>query len=223
MSSQDLFLTQAEVPYELAAKWTGPGGNSGFADPYAWHQRVWECFPNRDGAPRNFLTRVDPRDGGYRLVVLSESAPQRPDWCPSDGWRTKLVPPEFLGFDTYRFSLLANPTRKLAAARDEDGRRRGAKRVALTRPEDLLDWIERKASRHGFAVGRDAIRIAPRPRAAFRKTGRGDSPSRAGALQGIDFSGILRVTDHVAFEDALRTGIGSGKAFGFGLLCLSPA
>ncbi len=183
MNRQGLFLTRAEVPYEVAAKWTGPQGNPGFADPYAWHQRVWECFPNRDGAPRDFLTRVDPRENGYRLVVLSESMPQRPGWCPSDGWETKPVPPDFLGFERYRFSLLANPTKKLAAPRDADGRRRGARRISLSRPEDLLDWLERKASQHGFAIDRDAVRIAPRPRTAFRKAGKGDSPVGRGRFK----------------------------------------
>lgn len=37
------------------------------------------------------------------------------------------------------------------------------------------------------------------------------------------FEGVLRVTDAAAFRAALERGIGSGKAYGFGLLSVAPA
>jgi CRISPR system Cascade subunit CasE len=39
---------------------------------------------------------------------------------------------------------------------------------------------------------------------------------------GVDFQGVLRVTDRAAFHYAFETGIGPAKAFGFGLLMLQP-
>jgi CRISPR system Cascade subunit CasE len=39
----------------------------------------------------------------------------------------------------------------------------------------------------------------------------------------VVFEGRLRVTDAEAFRRALAAGIGSGKAFGFGLLSVAPA
>jgi CRISPR system Cascade subunit CasE len=37
------------------------------------------------------------------------------------------------------------------------------------------------------------------------------------------YEGELEVTDTAAFRQALEKGIGSGKAYGFGLLSVAPA
>ena len=39
---------------------------------------------------------------------------------------------------------------------------------------------------------------------------------------GVQFRGVLEVTDPVKFAQAHSKGIGSAKAFGFGLLLLAP-
>jgi CRISPR system Cascade subunit CasE len=36
------------------------------------------------------------------------------------------------------------------------------------------------------------------------------------------FEGVLQVTDPDGFRETLATGIGSGKAYGFGLLSIAP-
>ena len=36
------------------------------------------------------------------------------------------------------------------------------------------------------------------------------------------FEGLLRITDETCFLETLVRGIGSGKAFGFGLLSIAP-
>ena len=38
----------------------------------------------------------------------------------------------------------------------------------------------------------------------------------------VRFDGFLRVTDAGAFRETLTRGIGSGKAYGFGLLSVAP-
>ncbi|MEI6786093.1 MAG: type I-E CRISPR-associated protein Cas6/Cse3/CasE [Verrucomicrobiota bacterium] len=38
----------------------------------------------------------------------------------------------------------------------------------------------------------------------------------------MEFRGTLRVTDPAAFHRTFQTGLGSGKAFGFGLLVIAP-
>ncbi|NQX01593.1 type I-E CRISPR-associated protein Cas6/Cse3/CasE, partial [bacterium] len=141
----NLHLTQAVVPYEIAARWRKDGG---FTDSYAWHKRAWDCFPDQPDAARDFLTRLDDTGNGFRLLILSSAGPSKPDWCPDHGWQSKAVGENFLSHLRYRFSLLANPTRKLAAPRDAEGKRRGAKRVPISKREDLLDWLERKAAQH---------------------------------------------------------------------------
>ena len=39
---------------------------------------------------------------------------------------------------------------------------------------------------------------------------------------GVAFEGRMQVVDSVLFHAALRAGIGSGKAYGYGLLSLAP-
>ena len=46
------YLTQITLDFATAAKLQ-------LRDTYDWHQAVWKAFPGRDGAPRDFLTRLD--------------------------------------------------------------------------------------------------------------------------------------------------------------------
>jgi CRISPR-associated protein Cas6/Cse3/CasE subtype I-E len=120
-------------------------------------------------------------------------------------------------------SLLANPTKKLAAPRDAEGKRRNAKRVAISTREDLIAWLERKAGQHGFQVDTHSLQTLPRPRQVFVKKSTADAQRHAGLHTATEFIGILKITDPTAFLAATHSGIGSAKAFGFGLLCLSPS
>jgi CRISPR system Cascade subunit CasE len=208
-----LHLTRILVPYDIAAR---PWKDGGFRDSYAWHKRTWECFPGRPKAARDFLTRLDDTGSGFRLLVLSEEQPVKPDWCPDAGWHTKQVADSFLDSARFSFSLLANPTVKKAAPRNEAGKRTNAKRIPVSKREDLLAWLERKGSQHGFRVVPAVIRTIPRPRQSFIKEG------QAGLHSATEFVGTLEVVDRTAFRQAFARGIGSAKAFGFGMLCLSP-
>lgn len=209
----NLHLTQALVSYEIAARWRKDGG---FTDSYAWHRRAWDCFPGHPEAAREFLTRLDDTGQGFRLLVLSATAPSQPEWCTDAGWKTKPIGENFLTHPAYRFSLLANPTKKLAAPRDTSGKRRNAKRVPISKREDLLAWLERKSTQHGFSIFPQDIRTVPRPRQPFLKAG------AAGIHAATEFTGVLTVTDPTLLLQAFTHGIGSAKAFGFGMLCLSP-
>jgi CRISPR system Cascade subunit CasE len=207
-----LHLTRASVPHEIVAR---PWKDGGFRDSYAWHKRIWECFPERPKAARDFLTRLDDTGNGIRLLILSASAPTKPDWCPHAVWETKPVADSFLTHSRFRFSLLANPTKKVRSnAKGE--LLKNSRRVPLSQREDLLAWLERKGIQHGFSINLEEIQTIPRPRQAFLKAG------TAGLHSATEFIGSLHVTDPKAFHHALEAGIGSAKAFGFGLLCLSP-
>jgi CRISPR system Cascade subunit CasE len=210
-----LHLTKIEIDYETAHK-------AGLRDAYAWHQWAWQAFPGRPESDRDFLTRLDDTGDGFRFLIQSAAAPQRPATCPLDAWQTKDIPENFFAHPTYRFSLLANPTRKLAAPRDADGKRRNAKRIAVSSREDLIAWIERKGLQHGFRIDSASLQTIPRPRQVFVKKSTADSQRHAGLHTATEFVGILKITDPALFVQATHTGIGSAKAFGFGMLCLSP-
>lgn len=217
----NLHLTEIRLSYDTAAK-------AGLRDSYLWHQKVWLCFPGRDAARRDFLTRLDPLDDCLRLLMLSALAPQRPPWCPIDAWRSKPVPEAFLEAPAFRFSLVANPTRK-RVVRDEAGnRKKNGRRVPILHRDDrpdpetgqrepgLLSWLSRKGEAHGFAFDPGRVQTVPRPRQPFIKAG------IAGMHAGVEFLGQLRVTQPEAFRQAFAHGIGSAKAFGFGMLVLAP-
>ncbi len=219
-----LFLSRAFVDYELAFK-------RGLRDAYRWHQAVWEAFPGNDGQGRDFLTRVDIEDRGFQLLILSSTRPGKPDWCPTANWEAKTIPEAFLGREQYAFQLRANPTRKIADSNkpkviQSDGRinrNKNSRRIALVRREDLLDWLQRKAETGGFKVDPGKVQTHPARKEFFWKPRNGEGPTvRPGVVQGIDFRGVLAVVDQSRFIETFRSGIGSAKAFGFGLLLLAP-
>lgn len=206
-----LHLTQILVSYEDAVRLLR------IRDTYDWHQRIWQAFGGRDGQSRDFLVRVDRKEEAFRVLILSGSAPEKPDWCPTDCFGTKPIPDDFFAHPRYRFSLLANPTKKLRVDNADGSRKKNGRRAPLVKREELVAWLQRKAEAGGFTINADSLRTVPRGREFFHK----DSTSR-GTHSAVEFQGELRVTDLVSFRAAVANGIGSAKAFGFGLLVLAP-
>ncbi|MCB1098673.1 MAG: type I-E CRISPR-associated protein Cas6/Cse3/CasE [Verrucomicrobiae bacterium] len=206
--SEPLYLTKVEIDHETAFK-------AGLRDSYHWHQKVWQAFPGRDGASRDFLTRLDVIDDHFRLLILSPIAAHRPNWCPEAAWESKAVGDDFFQHSAYGFSLIANPTKKVRSRADGTLTKNG-RRVPLTTREDLIAWLERKGEAGGFTVDTAKLRANPRPREYFIKKG------QAGLHSATEFRGTLTVNDHAAFLNSFANGIGPAKAFGFGMLCLSP-
>jgi CRISPR system Cascade subunit CasE len=205
-----LHLTQIFVSYEDSVRLLR------IRDTYDWHQRVWQAFANRDGQPRDFLIRVDRKEEAYRVLILSSTVPTKPDWCPTPCFGTQPIPEEFLAHARYRFSLLANPTRKVRSNASGE-RTKNGRRLALTERADLVEWLQRKGEAGGFTVNTDTLRTVPRGREFFHK----DAHTH-GTHSAVDFQGELIVKDPLHFRAAVAAGIGSAKAFGFGLLVLAP-
>ena len=205
-----LHLTQILVSYEDAVRLLR------IRDTYDWHQRVWEAFGGRDGQTRDFLIRVDRKEEAFRVLILSRSLPTKPDWCPTDCFGTKIVPDDYFTHARYRFCLLANPTKKLRVDNADGTRKKNGRRVPVTQREELIGWLKRKAEAGGFAINADSLRTLPRGREFFHKTG------AHGTHTSVEFQGELTVTDPAQFRTTVATGIGSAKAFGFGLLVIAP-
>lgn len=188
-------------------------------DSYAWHQAAWEAFPGRNGQNRSFLSRLDLRDGVFQLLLLSTTQPTRPSWCGEEGWRLLPVPAGFLEHSRYRFDLVANPTRKIVKS-DPDGRpTKNGKRVALLRAEDQLAWLQRKAADGGFRLLYiPPVDIDRATASAFSIRSRQEH----GMHFGVRFRGLLEVENRDAFQEAFYKGVGSAKAFGYGMLVLQP-
>lgn len=195
----------------------------------------------QSGDSGSILWRVDhdPRRGIAMLIVQSDSAP---DWQPLlkryPGYVTPSPDSDLDPISTMerhlsfhpgqrlKFRLRANPTRKIKS----DGRKNG-QRLGLTTPDEQRAWLERKASDATHPNGFRLIHFdtipdpaARRQRVAPRTT---DDQGVATATQSrthvaVLFEGILEVTDPEQLQHTLRAGIGSAKAFGFGLLSVAP-
>ncbi len=215
------------------------------ADCHRLHGRILSGFPTELGlqvARERFGVLYRLETGGPRVQVLLQSQ-YEPDWSRlPDGYLSR--PPECKSVDgaysrigpgaVLIFRLRANPTRRIGRGH-EDPRWRG-KRVDLRREEDQLQWLARKAEQGGFRLlhasvsGRSSpggevpdTRVAP----GVSVTGRRTSAATGGRQQltfgSVLFEGQLQVTDAEQFRTTLLGGIGSGKAYGFGLLSVIPA
>ncbi|MEU9520040.1 type I-E CRISPR-associated protein Cas6/Cse3/CasE [Streptomyces sp. NPDC048224] len=108
-----------------------------------------------------------------------------------------------------RFLLDANATK----ATVRTGQR--GKRVGLQTAE-VIDWWERQASRAGLAT----VEVRSRPLGAVIARRLARNPT---FLQATRLEGLALIADPIALQGAVLSGIGRGRAYGLGLLCLRPA
>lgn len=201
------------------------------AQPHALHQTLMRAFPDDlDKATDRVLYRLDQsRSSELRLLVQSHGVP---DWTyllnsgyllPSDQENPAVKTVELQMQPNQRliFRLRANPTKRLGKSAAYDK----GKRVGLYKAEEQINWLQRKAAEHGFLVHSvmpvQQQRIDGRiPRKEERSAIGGHHDAKFFSVQ---FDGVLQVTDPARFLAAIESGIGSGKAFGFGLLSVAPA
>ena len=214
-------------------------------DCQALHQRLLIAFPQRQvqegGAREAFglLYRVEAATDEGRVPVLVQScvAPDwsrlppeylLPDWDAAEGYAVKSTDSfhaqlrDGMGL---RFRLRANPTRRVATPGDP----LLGKRVELQREEEQLAWLVRKGEGGGFGLldvrtvagvtdtranhGVNVLGRRPQEREGRRRMTFGS----------VLFEGRLAITDADQFRATMAAGIGSGKAYGFGLLSVAPA
>ena len=175
------------------------------------------------GADAGFLFRIDPQASG-RVVILVQSA-IKPDWeyAFKNAFYLLAASPEVKSFDPgfakgqrLRFRLVVNPTRKIDTKSGPDGRRRNGKRVPIP-IDQLYEWLAGRAKLAGFSLDKDSATIQA-GYVYLNKTRDGDGQR----LRSARYDGILDITDPAKFNETLVRGIGTGKAFGFGLLSVAP-
>ncbi len=217
------------------------------ADCQELHRTVLSAFPHLPEAPNaretvGALHRVDvhPRTGAATLLVQSRVEP-RWDRLPigylleptetEPNPAVKEVSAAYAALEpgmVLRFRLRANPTRKIDTKSGPDGQRRNGRRVELRGEDAQLAWLKRKAADHGFEI--ETVRLAPdvldtrareEPKAhGFRRDAEGGTRRLTVAV--VTFDGRLRIVDADRFRTCLAGGIGSAKAYGFGLLSIGP-
>lgn len=221
------------------------------ADCHNLHRTILSAFPQATGTPDQgardqfaVLHRVDVNQRKGEVTLLVQSAAE-PDWTKlapgylSDSADTKN--PDYKRVDeqydsltdgmTLSFRLRANPTRKIDTKSLPDGTRRNGKRVELRKQEELLAWLQRKARDCGFHVNSVRInRDVPNMRlidegksTGWRADAEGGAKKKPITFNSVLFEGELIVEDSQLFRRALENGIGSAKAYGFGLLSIAAA
>jgi CRISPR system Cascade subunit CasE len=218
------------------------------ADCHRLHRTLLRAFPEApEGMPARehfgLLYRAEPYERHPRLIRVLVQSALAPDWSK--------LPEDYLGpspderpnpalrtvDEAYgriaaglqlTFRLRANPTKRISTNNTEQDVRWRGKRVELRREDEQLDWLARKGDNGGFRL----LGVSAQPevrdvQAANLEKARGWQPARDGRAAmplrfgAVLFEGRLEVTDPGAFRVTLRDGLGSGKAFGFGLLSVA--
>ncbi|MBO9390923.1 MAG: type I-E CRISPR-associated protein Cas6/Cse3/CasE [Roseiflexus sp.] len=95
------------------------------------------------------------------------------------------------------------------------------------REEEQIAWLAHKGEQHGFRLLSTSVNPeAPAVQAAKQADEHGwrkvtQTQTMHLTFGAVLFTGYLKVTDADRFRTALEHGIGSGKAFGFGLLSIA--
>ncbi len=182
-------------------------------DDYSLHRVVYSLFEDRRSeaeknasVPSGFLYADKGGDSNGRLILLlSDREPLKPAHGTLE---SKPVVEKFLAFDSYRFEVLINPTRRDSKSR---------KIIALRDREEIARWfIDKAPASWGFTVQPATLQLKTLQVKQFVK--QAHSVTHGGA----ELTGDLEVVDRALFIKSFQQGIGRGRAFGFGLLQIAP-
>lgn len=186
-------------------------GRKCMTDCQQMHRSIMRLFhcSRQDG---KVLYRFNPQK---RLVyILSERMPDLEDMPAGmkfggqkdmEAWENNLTVGQ-----CFRFDLLAAPMKKVAEKGIKNSRRR-----FLRTPEARLDWLLRKAEQAGFSL----LQVQENTDMPIFGKHADDNGGKFYS-HAVSYQGILKVEDIEKFSMAWRNGIGSGRAYGQGLLLL---
>ena len=212
------------------------------ADCQELHRTILSAFSQSpQSAPRgNFgiLFRVEYSEGrGPEVLVQSKEMPQ---WrslpasyicSPAESKDISHAWDAIAEGAVFGFRLRANPTRKIETKSGADGTTRNGKRVELRTEQQQIIWLTRKGANGGFEIVyvRTAtevpdVRVSDEGKTrGFRSPAGGTDGKHRLTFASVLFEGRLRVTEAEKFRATLAHGLGSAKAYGFGLLSIAPA
>ncbi len=195
------------------------------ANVYELHRTLMAAFPADLPAHERVLFRVetDPRTGVPVVLVQSHT---QPEWAHLQS-RTAFLLPEahwpphiFTNPAVKTFTLDFSPGQILAfRLRANVTVKRDGSRHGLYDEDDQRAWLTRKGERNGFRPLRVTVIQEGNQQAWKPRKGSG---KRKLTHYAVRFEGLLHVTDPDKLWDAIQSGIGPAKSFGFGLLSLAP-
>lgn len=182
-------------------------------DNYSIHRIVYNLFDDvrteeekRASVPSGLLYADKGGDFNKReILILSDRPPKKPE---VGILRFKTIDEAFLTHTHYRFEVIVNPTK-----RD----RKTGKLIAIRGRNVIADWFITKApTSWGFAIRPESFLVEEMWVNQFHKS------NHQIVQSGTRLSGELLVKDHTLFINSFKRGIGRGRAFGFGLLQITP-
>ena len=187
------------------------------ADPTFLHHSLYDLF-KRESSGR-ILFRVDSNDAGPTVLIQSAIPPNwselelnHADLLSVPASKEVEIAPN--NGSALGFRLMARPMRVESTGK---GNPRGPRRD-LRKDDERLDWLHRKGESNGFRVRSCSLTIfsfgSIKSSVGFQAPG--------GSFTAVRFDGELVVTDAVKLREAVASGIGTQKAYGFGLLSLAP-
>jgi CRISPR system Cascade subunit CasE len=192
---------------------------SELSNRYELHRTLTAQFPSNLRRDINLLYRLEiPEQQVYQPITLLVQTIVVPDWSKLSGSGLLMDSPQVKTFDpdlptgaNYYFRLLANPTMR---TKQPDGK---SKRVGLYTTEGQIEWLQRKAQQGGFSVKSMNLSDLGMVDSIKKKNNQKHHIQHFA----VQFDGLLSVANPQMFKKTLVKGIGSAKAFGFGLLSLA--
>lgn len=185
------------------------------SNPYQLHRTIMNAFPDnlkeikRKGRVLFKINKESKKP--YPSVLIQSTLCPNWDFLIKDKQYLFKSPmfkqfnyPQFKKGSKYWFKLFCNPTKKI------DGNR-----IGMYKEEEQYNWLKQKAEIGGFNILHANITRKEEITAKVNKK------SKKMTFYGIQFDGVLQVFNPDTFQNALKCGIGSGKAFGFGFLIIS--
>lgn len=177
---------------------------------YGIHSAIMSAFPNPNG--NRVLYRMEDTDTdrlqNVQILIQSILPPiwrhdKFPQGSSFESRNLEMVP---RAGEMFRFRLRANPTMP-----------KNGKRICINGIEALHRWLHNKAAISGFKIAE--LTMKDEGVVKVEKRVLGDSHDIV--LRSVVFNGVLTVDNAEAMKQALRSGIGRAKGFGFGLLSLA--
>ncbi len=182
--------------------------------PYELHRTLSKGFAE----PQNARILFRAEKGSRMVVNVIVQSLAKPDWSRltvDSQYLIDIDGPKEVNLDSLQsgqalcFRLQCKPTMRIA----ESGHPDKGQRKSLKTRHEIFAWLCRKAEANGFEVVESSF---DRVYWVDTKDGKNE---RSG---GVIFDGILRVKEPEKLREAIKNGIGTQKAFGFGLLSIAP-
>lgn len=187
-------------------------------DCYSLHRVVYSLFDDvrndsqkiaSESSGILFADQGNTKDG-RRILLLADRTPKNCIVGTVVDIRSLYISDDFLDHDQYRFKVIVNPTRRSGTSKVL---------VPVKGAEAIAQWFaERASSSWGFAIAPANLSVGPVNVALFQ-----EKANRQVTITQAHVEGVLSVVDHEQFSHSFRRGIGRARAWGCGLLQLTPA